>query len=56
MLRRRTNQRFVVTNLTGITTASMMAKREYDYYVHRGESEHCMDELKNVLTWINLRL
>ena len=43
-----TNQRFVVTNRTGVRSADD-AQREYDDYVQRGESEHRMDELKNGL-------
>jgi hypothetical protein len=43
-----TNQRFVVTNRTGVNS-SEDAQREYDDYVQRGESEHRMDELKNGL-------
>jgi hypothetical protein len=43
-----TNQRFVVTNRSGVTS-SEDAMREYDDYIQRGESEHRMDELKNGL-------
>ena len=43
-----TNQRFVVTNRTGVNSAED-AMREYDDYVQRGESEQRMDELKNGL-------
>ncbi len=43
-----TNQRFVVTNRTGVSSAED-GQREYDDYVQRGESEHRMDELKNGL-------
>jgi Transposase DDE domain group 1 len=43
-----TNQRFVVTNRTGVSSAED-GLREYDDYVQRGESEHRMDELKNGL-------
>jgi hypothetical protein len=43
-----TNQRSVVTNRPGISSAED-GRREYDDYVQRGESEHRMDELKNGL-------
>lgn len=43
-----TNQRFVVTNRAGVSSAED-GQREYDDYVQRGESEHRMDELKNGL-------
>ena len=43
-----TNQRFVVTNRTGVSSPED-GQREYDDYVQRGESEHRMDELKNGL-------
>jgi hypothetical protein len=43
-----TNQRFVVTNRTGVSSAED-GLREYDDYVQRGESEQRMDELKNGL-------
>jgi Transposase DDE domain group 1 len=43
-----TNQRFVVTNRTGVNSPED-GQREYDDYVQRGESEHRMDELKNGL-------
>jgi Transposase DDE domain group 1 len=43
-----TNQRFVVTNRPGVSSAED-GQREYDDYVQRGESEHRMDELKNGL-------
>jgi hypothetical protein len=43
-----TNQRFVVTNRPGVSSARD-GEREYDDYVQRGESEHRMDELKNGL-------
>jgi hypothetical protein len=43
-----TNQRFVVTNRSGVSCAAD-GQREYDDYVQRGESEHRMDELKNGL-------
>lgn len=43
-----TNQRFVVTNRTGVSSPED-GGREYDDYVQRGESEHRMDELKNGL-------
>jgi hypothetical protein len=43
-----TNQRFVVTNRPGVSSAED-GQGEYDDYVQRGESEHRMDELKNGL-------
>jgi hypothetical protein len=43
-----TNQRFVVTNRTAVSSPQD-GQREYDDYVQRGESEHRMDELKNGL-------
>ena len=43
-----TNLRFIVTNLTGISTPED-GQREYDHYIERGESEQRMDELKNGL-------
>jgi len=43
-----TNQRFVVTNLPGVSSAED-GQRVYDDYVQRGESEQRMDELKNGL-------
>jgi hypothetical protein len=43
-----TNLRFVVTNRAGVMSPDD-ARREYDDYVQRGESEQRMDELKNGL-------
>jgi len=43
-----TNLRFVVSNLPGVTTADN-ARKVYDDYTRRGESEQRMDEMKNGL-------